>query len=272
MLEQKYAALQRSLLALGDVVIAFSGGVDSTFLLKAAIDTLGRDKVLAVTADSETYPREELREARQLAAWLDAQHEVIATSELGIAGYAENTPDRCYFCKKNLFDNILPLMTARRYHNLAFGLIADDMGEHRPGTRAAREYRVRAPLQEVDLYKEEIRTLAQGLGLPNWDKPSFACLSSRVVYGEEITLAKLRRIDESERFIRSLGIRQVRVRTHGEMARIEVEPAAMSRLLECHEQILQRLRTLGYEWVAMDLGGYQSGSLNRILVREIQSP
>ncbi len=270
MLEQKYDALKQSLQALGDVVIAFSGGVDSTLLLKVALDTLGRDKVLAVTADSETYPREELLAAQRLAAELDARHEVIATSELAIAGYAENSPNRCYFCKKNLFVNILPLMERQGYHHLAFGLIADDMGEHRPGVKAAREYRVRAPLQEADLYKAEIRELALHLGLSNWDKPAYACLSSRVVYGEEITLVKLRRIEESERYVRSLGIRQVRVRVHGEMARIEVEPEAMPLLLTQHDAVSRRLRELGFKWVAMDLGGYQSGSMNRILVTDAE--
>ncbi|WP_213992736.1 ATP-dependent sacrificial sulfur transferase LarE [Sodalis sp. dw_96] len=268
MLEQKYEALKQSLQALGDVVIAFSGGVDSTLLLKVALDTLGRDRVLAVTADSETYPREELLAAQRLAAELVARHEVISTSELAIAGYADNSPNRCYFCKKNLFVNILPLMELQGYHHLAFGLIADDMGEHRPGVKVAREYHLRAPLQEADLYKPEIRELALHLGLSNWDKPSYACLSSRVVYGEEITLVKLRRIEESERYIRSLGIRQVRVRVHGDMARIEVEPEAMPLLLAQHDAVSWRLRELGFKWVAMDLGGYQSGSMNRILVTQ----
>lgn len=247
------------------VVIAFSGGVDSTFLLKAALETLGREKVLAVTADSETYPFEELQEAINLAEKLGARHEVIETSELAIPGYAENRPNRCYFCKKSLFEHLVPIMKEHKYNNVVFGLIADDMGEHRPGTKAAKEFNVRGPLQEADLYKSEIRELSQQMGLPTWDKPSFACLSSRIAYGEYITMEKLRKIDKSEQAIREIGIRQVRVRTHGDIARIEVEPTEMQKLLEHHQEIVEKLQEYGYTYVTMDLIGYKSGSMNKVL-------
>lgn len=247
------------------VVIAFSGGVDSTFLLKAALETLGREKVLAVTADSETYPFEELQEAINLATKLGAKHEVIETSELAIPGYAENTPNRCYFCKKSLFEHLVPIMKEHKYNNVVFGLIADDMGEHRPGTKAAKEFNVRGPLQEADLYKSEIRELSQQMGLPTWDKPSFACLSSRIAYGEYITMEKLRKIDKSEQAIREIGIRQVRVRTHGDIARIEIEPTEMQKLLEHHQEIVEKLQEYGYTYVTMDLIGYKSGSMNKVL-------
>ena len=265
LLESKYMKLQEILMEMNTVVIAFSGGVDSTFLLKVALDTLGRENVLAVTADSETYPFEELEDAVKLAKQLGAKHEVIQTSELDIPGYSENTSNRCYFCKKSLFEHLVPIMQAHKYQNIAFGLIADDIGEHRPGIKAAREYNVRGPLQEADLYKSEIRELSQQMGLPTWDKPSFACLSSRIAYGEKITIEKLTRIDRSEQVIRSLGIRQVRVRTHGEIARIEVEPKEMAQLLAYRQEITAKLQKFGYTYVTMDLTGYKSGSMNKVL-------
>lgn len=265
MLQEKYERLKEILLEMERVVVAFSGGVDSTFLLKVALDCLGSENVLAVTADSETYPSSELIEARNIARELGARHEVIETSELAIPGYAENTQNRCYFCKKSLFEHLVPIMQDQGYHNIVFGLIADDLSEHRPGTKAAREMGVRGPLQEADLYKEEIRTLSRELGLITWDKPSFACLSSRIAYGETITQEKLTKIDKSEHYLQSLGIRQVRVRTHGDIARIEVEAKDMPTLLEKQEEIVRVIQGYGYTYVTMDLLGYQSGSMNKAL-------
>lgn len=265
MIFKKFELLEETITKMEKVVVAFSGGVDSTFLLKVCIDTLGAQNVLAVTADSETYPLTELEEAKKLAEYLGANHHIIETSELNIPGYTENTRNRCYFCKKNLFDILVPFMERAGYNHVVYGLIADDMAEHRPGTKAAWEKGIRGPLQEVGLTKEEIRILSREKELPTWDKPSFACLSSRIVYGEEITMEKLKKIDRSEQYIKDLGVRQVRVRTHQEIARIEVEVEDMFVILQNSKSITEKLQGLGYKFVTLDLLGYQSGSMNKTI-------
>jgi pyridinium-3,5-biscarboxylic acid mononucleotide sulfurtransferase len=265
MIIEKYRKLQSILREMETVVVAFSGGVDSTFLLKAAVDTLGAHNVLAVTADSETYPSTEMLEASALAKRIGVTHQVIETSELAIPGYTENDKNRCYFCKSSLFDHIFPILEQRGFKNVVYGVIADDMNEFRPGMKAAKERGVRGPLQEADLYKEEIRELSKMFDLPTWDKPSFACLSSRIAYGETITIEKLTKVEKAENFLKTLSIRQVRVRTHGEIARIEVEPKDMPTIMDHHEKIVRTLQGIGYKYVTLDLLGYQSGSMNRAL-------
>jgi uncharacterized protein len=261
----KYEQLLENLRQLRRVVVAFSGGVDSTFLLKAAVEALGRDNVLAVTSDAETYPERERREAIALAKEIGSQHLVIQTSELNIPGYAENPINRCYYCKQELFSHLIPIAQERGYDHVVFGAIADDLSDYRPGFKAALEKGVRAPLQEVGLAKTEIRALSHQLGLRTWDKPSFACLSSRIPYGEVITQEKLTMIDRAEQFLMDIGFRQVRVRQHDKLARIEVLPQDIQKLASFNEMIVSKLKSIGYMYVTVDLQGYRTGSLNETL-------
>ncbi len=265
-LKAKYERLLAILRDLDRFVVAFSGGVDSTFLGWAAREAVG-PRALLVTADSETYPSSELAEARRLAAHIGLPHEVIETRELERPEYAKNPPNRCFFCKDELFSRLETLGRDRSGLPIVFGAIMDDLGDHRPGMDAARQRGVRAPLIEAELWKEEVRMLSRDAGLPTWDKPSFACLSSRFQYGDPITVEKLRRVDAAEAFLRALGFRQFRVRHHDRLARLELAPEEMDRLSDAalRERVVARFRELGYAYVTLDLGGFRSGSANEIL-------
>lgn len=265
-LQVKFSRLKEIIEGYSSLLVAFSGGCDSTFLLKVARDVLG-DRAMAVTARSETYPSREYEEAVQLARDMAVPHLTIDTSELSIQGFSSNLPDRCYFCKSELFQKLLEIAAENGMRYVADGASLDDLSDHRPGIRAARELGIVSPLKEAGLTKDDIRELSRMLGLPTWDKPSFACLASRFPYGEEITAQKLTMVEQAEEFLRSLGFRQVRVRHHDTMARIEISESDLDRFLErsVREPVAAKLKEIGYTYVSLDLQGYRSGSMNEVL-------
>ena len=267
--DRKCELLKDSLRRLGSLAVAFSGGVDSTLLVRVAHDVLG-DKVLAVTAASSTYPAAEEEAARALAADMGVPHIVIQTEELDIEGFRDNPPNRCYYCKRELFTMIRKVAEERGIANIADGSNADDLKDYRPGARAVRELGVLTPMRDAGLTKAEIRALSRELGLPTWDKPAYACLASRFPYGSEITPEKLERVGKAEDVLRELGFRQCRVRDHEGVARIEVEPGRVADLVgaEVVAVVSRRLKELGFDYVTVDIEGYRTGSMNEVLAGE----
>lgn len=253
--------------ALESVAVGFSGGVDSTVVAAAALKALDPGRVLAVTGDSETLPAAELNEARELAGQLGLPHLVIRTREIENDCFSANPVDRCYYCKSELWQRIRVLADERSLKHIADGVNADDIGDHRPGIKASDELGIVHPLVKVGAGKEQVRQLARELGLPNSEKPAQACLSSRFPYGNPITPEGLVRVERAEIFLRGLGLEQLRVRSHGDIARIEVPAAAIGRLVEngVRQQVAAELKRLGFSYATLDLEGFRSGSLNEVL-------
>lgn len=243
------------------MLIAYSGGVDSTFLLKAASDILG-ERVLAVTADSATYPKDELESAKKMTQRLGVRHQVIKTGELKDSNFLNNGLQRCYFCKRGLFRRLKKIALENKLNFVADASNICDRKDFRPGSRAKKELHVRSPLEEAGLTKEEIRLLSKRLKLPTWDKPSFACLASRIPYHTRISPALLKRIERGEAVLKRMGFRQVRLRTYDGLCRIEVSRADIPLILSKRNFIVERLNSLGYNYITLDLEGYRSGSLN----------
>ncbi len=265
--KDKMENLRKILRDMESVVIAYSGGVDSTFLLKVALEELG-DKALAVTATSSTYPAQEQAEAQKLARELGARHKLIVSEELDIEGFADNPPNRCYYCKNELFSKLLVVAKDEGINYVLDGSNFDDLNDHRPGMKAAKELGIRSPLKEAGITKEEIRCFSKEMGLRTWNKPSFACLSSRFPYGTRITEEKLSQVDRGEIFLRSLGFQQFRLRHHNEIARIEISREQFSLMLEKVDQVVKELKACGFTYVTMDLEGYRIGSMNETLSYE----
>jgi uncharacterized protein len=268
-LQAKYVHLQQILREMGQVVIGYSGGVDSTLVMKVAHDVLG-DRAVAVTGDSEAFPQGEVDAALEVAARMGVSVTRVRTHELSNPHFAVNNPNRCYHCKTELFTELQQVATERNIPWILDGSHSDDgrPGDHRPGMRAAEERGVRSPLREAGMSKADVRALALYLGVPNWDKPSFACLSSRFPYGTQITAELLAQLDGCEKYLRELGFRQFRVRHHDTVARIEVEPQDIPRLVELREPINARFKELGYTYVTLDLEGHRSGKMNDTLAKK----
>jgi len=266
---QKMDNLRRILREMGSVLVAFSGGADSTLLLRLAHEELG-DRAMALLASSPTYPEFEIQQARQMAEAWGVRCMEVFSNELQIPGFSQNTPRRCYHCKKELFSLCREKAETYGLKYVVDGSNLDDTGDYRPGMEAARELGIRSPLKEAGFTKRDVRELSHQLGLPTWDKPSFACLASRFPYGTEITVKRLGQIEKAEAFLRRLGFRQLRVRYHGDLARVEVEPQELGRFLHegIREKVIHHFKEIGFLYVTLDLQGYSTGAMNEGLKLE----
>ncbi len=270
-LNDKMECLKQYLVSLKSVAVAFSSGVDSTFLLKVAHGVLG-DRVIAVTAKSCSFPKRELEEAKAFCKKEGIRHFICESEELEIEGFSKNPVNRCYLCKRELFEKIGEIAAENHIENIAEGSNLDDNGDYRPGLQAVAELDIKSPLRYAGMTKEDIRRLSRELGLATWNKQSFACLSSRFVYGEDITREKLSMVDRAEQLLLDMGFHQIRVRIHDKIARIEILPEDFEKLLqpEIREKVISEFRSCGFSYVTMDLQGYRTGSMNETLHTEGQ--
>jgi uncharacterized protein len=268
---EKVQQLKNILAELGSVVVAYSGGTDSTLVLRVAREVLG-DKAIAMTAVSASLAAADQAEAEEIARQIGARHILVETDETANPEYLANTPNRCFFCKTETYDKLTEYAQTNGYAALVDGTNADDVGDYRPGRQAARDHGVRSPLLEAGFTKAEIRALSKEYGLPNWDKPAAACLSSRIPYGTAITIPLLTQVERAEAMLRGLGIRQLRVRHHDQVARIEVEAGDFPTLLAHREEVVTALKAVGYNYVTLDLAGFRSGSMNETLTKNNGHP